>query len=148
MYPHHRPRPEAVLVCNPTLVKESKCFAKHSPRHLLPKQMRTIRTRGRGTHNRGQQQLRQRQRRRRGTCSNYINIKKHIICLFFYISWCAVEGTQRHANPWNIDMIFMDFHVLQCGEDDPSGQQGVHHNAKPVASKSTQNVHEALILIL
>ena len=36
--------------------------------------------------------------------------------------------------------------VLQSGEDGPSGQQGLHHHVKPVASKTHKKVHEALIL--
>ncbi len=41
--------------------------------------------------------------------------KMHIICLFFYISRCAAETTQRHTNPWNINMIFMDWLCYSVG---------------------------------
>jgi hypothetical protein len=43
--------------------------------------------------------------------SNYIDIKitlYDIIYLFFCTSCSAMEATQRHANPWNINMIIMD----------------------------------------
>jgi hypothetical protein len=39
----------------------------------------------------------------------------HIICLFFYISRQAAEATRRHANPWNIDIIFMDWMCYSVG---------------------------------
>ncbi len=34
--------------------------------------------------------------------------KYHILCRFFCDSCCAAEATQRYANSWNINMIFMD----------------------------------------
>jgi hypothetical protein len=39
-------------------------------------------------------------------------IKQHIIYLFFCNRTVVAKAKQRHANPWNIDMIFMD--VLCC----------------------------------
>jgi hypothetical protein len=41
--------------------------------------------------------------------SNYINIRNHIYAYLSCNSCRAVEATQRHASPWNIDMIFMDW---------------------------------------
>jgi len=46
--------------------------------------------------------------RRWGMHNNYITIKIHIICLFFCNSLCAAEAARRHANPSNIDLIFME----------------------------------------
>ncbi len=40
--------------------------------------------------------------------NNYINIQYYIICLFLCNSCRAAEATKWQANPWNIDMIFMD----------------------------------------
>jgi hypothetical protein len=47
--------------------------------------------------------------------NNYINIKIHNICLFFRNSLCAAEAAQRHANPSNIDLIFMDMMCCDVG---------------------------------
>ncbi len=43
--------------------------------------------------------------------------KNHILSLFICNSHCAVEAARQHANPWNINLIFMD------GEDGPSQGQ-------------------------
>jgi hypothetical protein len=32
------------------------------------------------------------------------------------LTHCAVEATERHANPWNIDMIFIDKMCYDVGE--------------------------------
>ncbi len=41
--------------------------------------------------------------------SNYVDIRHHIYAYLSRSSCRAAEATQRHANPWNIDMIFMDW---------------------------------------
>ena len=40
--------------------------------------------------------------------TNYIIIKIHIICLFFYLFIHVAEAARRHANSSNIDLIFME----------------------------------------
>jgi hypothetical protein len=37
-----------------------------------------------------------------------LKIKKHIVYLFFCNPTVVAKAKQRHANPWNINMIFMD----------------------------------------
>jgi hypothetical protein len=40
---------------------------------------------------------------------NNININQGIVCIFDCNSCRAAESIQRHANPWNIAMVFMDY---------------------------------------
>ncbi len=62
-----------------------------------------------------------------------LKIKKHIIYLFFCNHTVVAKAKRRHANPWNIDMIFMDvlcYDVVRM--DRPSGQRSMNRHAKPV----------------
>jgi hypothetical protein len=47
-----------------------------------------------------------------------LKIKKHIIYLFFCNRTVVAKAKQRHANPWNIDMIFMDVLCYDVGRMD------------------------------
>ena len=102
------------LLCNPTTVEGSDCFAKRTIRTkeggefntmttttttttmtmMTPMPTTTTMTTATTTTTTGDaQQLHK--------------VKKHVICLLFLNSPRATEAARRHTNPWNIDMIFM-----------------------------------------
>ncbi len=45
-------------------------------------------------------------------------IKKHITYLFFCNRTVVAKAKRRHANPWNVDMIFMDVLCHDVGRMD------------------------------
>jgi hypothetical protein len=57
----------------------------------------------------------QRGQQRQGTRSNYINIRNYIYAYFSCNSCHAMEAIQQHANPCNIDMIFMNWMCYSVG---------------------------------
>jgi hypothetical protein len=69
-------------------------------RDMLPRHTKTIRTRGRGSATGGGSTTMTTTTTTMMEDKQQIHKQKiHIVCLFFYISCCAMEATQRHANP-------------------------------------------------
>jgi hypothetical protein len=83
--------------CNPTTVEGSDCFATS-----------TIRTREGGEFNTTMTTTTTMTMTMTTTTTKLHKVKKHILCQIFFNSPRATEAVQRHTNPWNIDMIFMD----------------------------------------
>ena len=73
-----------------------------------PRHTRMIRTRGGGEFNTTTTNTMMATMMATRDVQQLHKLKKHITCLIFFNSRQAAEAAGRHANPWNIGMIFMD----------------------------------------